>query len=163
MPAPTMSHIIGMIALVSLIFILPLFYFHIVDNVTIEMKERELKEVADYVSNSLWNLHILANSADSNILLTKKLELPSSIRGSTYCVEIIYDQEGSQEGSAQYVTAYMRDSSEVSADSLVFPGLTVDSQTGYLIESGEKLVVAGCNLNSTGSYVWLKEEPLPIS
>lgn len=159
MVAPTMSHIIGMVALISLIFILPLFYFHIVDNVTIEMKERELKEVADYVSNSLWNLHILANSADSNILLTKKLELPSSIRGSTYCVEIIYDLEG----SAQYVTAYMRDSSEVSADSLVFPGLTVDSQTGYLIESGEKLVVVGCNLNSTGSYVWLREEPLLIS
>ena len=159
MVAPTMSHIIGMVALISLIFILPLFYFHIVDNVTVEMKERELKEVADYVSNSLWSLHILADSADSNILLTKKLELPSSIRGSTYCVEITYDQEG----SAQYVTAYMRDSSEVSADSLVFPGLTVDSQTGYLIESGEKLVVAGCNLNSTGSYVWLKEEPLPIS
>lgn len=159
MVAPTMSHIIGMIALISLIFILPLFYFHIVDNVTIEMKERELKEVADYVSNSLWNLHILADSAGSNILLTKKLELPSSIRGSTYCVEIIYDQGG----SAQYVTAYTKDRSGVSADSLVFPGLTVDSQTGYLIESGEKLVVAGCNLNSTGSYVWLKEEPLPIS
>jgi hypothetical protein len=157
--APTMSHIIGIIALVSLIFILPLFYFSIVNNVTVEMKERELKEVADYVSNSLWSLHILANSANSDILLTKKLELPSNIRGSTYRVEIMYDPEG----SVHHITAYMKDSLEVSAESLVFPGLTVDDVSGCLIESGEKVVVAGCNFNSMGSYVWIKEETLPIS
>ena len=159
MTAPAMSHIIGSIALVSLILILPLFYFSIVDNVGVEMQERELKEVADYVSNSLWNLHILANSTNSDVLLTKKLELPSSIRGSTYCVEIIYDQDF----SAQYVRAYVRGSSNVGVNSLVFPGLIVDNEMGCLIEGGEKLLVAGCNLNSTGSYVWIKEEQLIIS
>jgi len=156
--APTMGHLIGMIALVSLIFVLPIFYFSIVDNVAVEMKERELKEVADYVSNSLWNLHILANSSNS-VLMTKKLDLPSSIRGSTYFVEIVPDQEG----SVQYVTAYMNVSSVVTATSLVFPGLKADNVTGCLIEGSASLVVAGCNLNSTGSYVWIKEEQLPIS
>jgi hypothetical protein len=159
LPAPTMSHLIGMIALVSLIFILPLFYFSIVDNVTIEMKERELKEVADYVSNSLWNLHILANSTNSDVLVTKKLDLPSSIQESRYFVEIVPDQEG----CVQYVTAYMNISSVVTASSLVFPGLKADKITGCLIESGGDFVVAGCNFNSTGSYVWIKEEPLQIS
>ena len=158
MAAPTMGHLIGMIALVSLIFVLPIFYFSIVDNVAVEMKERELKEVADYVSNSLWNLHILANSSNS-VLMTKKLDLPSSIRGSTYFVEIVPDQEG----SVQYVTAYMNVSSVVTATSLVFPGLKADNVTGCLIEGSASLVVAGCNLNSTGSYVWIKEEQLPIS
>ncbi len=159
MAAPTMGHLIGMIALVALIFILPLFYFSIVDDVTIEMKERELKEVADYVSNSLWNLHILANSTNSDVLVTKKLDLPSSIRGSSYFVEIVPDQKG----SVQYITAYMNVSSVVSATSLVFPGLEADDTNGCLIESSVNLVVAGCNINSTGSYVWIKEEPLPIS
>jgi hypothetical protein len=156
--APTMGHLIGMIALVSLIFVLPIFYFSIVDSVTIEMKERELKEVADYVSNSLWNLHILANSSNS-VLMTKKLDLPSSIKGSIYFVEIVPDQEG----SVQCVTAYMNISSVVTATSLVFPGLKADNVTGCLIESNANLVVAGYSLNSTGSYVWIKEEQLPIS
>lgn len=159
MAAPTMSHLIGMIALVSLIFILPLFYLSIVDNLTIEMKERELKEVADYVSNSLWNLHVLANSTNSDILLTKKLDLPSSIRESQYSVEIIHDQGG----SVQYVNAYMNDDPSIDANSLVFPGLIADNKTGYFIESGQNLAVVGCNFNSTGSYVWIKEEPLLIS
>jgi hypothetical protein len=159
LPAPTMGHLIGMIALVSLIFILPIFYFSIVDNVTIEMKERELKEVADYVSNSLWNLHVLANSTNSDVLVTKKLDLPSSIRGSTYFVEIVPDQEG----SVQYVAAYMNVSSVVNATSLVFPGLKANKLTGYLVEGSENFVVAGCNFNNTGSYVWIKEEPSLVS
>ena len=154
-----MSHIIGMIALVSLIFILPLFYYVIIDNVTVDMKERELKEVADYVSNSLWNLHILANSTNSDVSLSKTLELPSKIRDSTYFIEIMYDQDF----STQYIRTYLRENSEINATSLVFPGLYTEYVSGYLVESGEKLVVAGCNLNSTGSYVWIKEEPIVVS
>ena len=154
MAAPTISHIIGIVALITLIFVLPLFYSLMVNNITIEMKERELKEVADYVSNSLWNLHILANSTSSDILVTKKLDLPSTIRDSSYCVEIQY----SQEGFAQHVAAYMKNDIQLRSTSLIFPGLIADNVTGYLIESGEQVFIAGCNLNSTGSYVWIMEE-----
>jgi len=149
-----MSHIIGMIGLVTLIFVLPIFYYSIVNNVTLEMKERELKEVADYVSNSLWNLHILANSSNSENLVTKKLTLPAEIRDSTYSVELVSDQEG----GAQYVSVCTRYGVEIRSNSLIFPGLKVDHVTGSLVESGEKIIVAGCNYNSTGSYVWIKEE-----
>ncbi|MBE0512904.1 hypothetical protein IBX38_07630, partial [Candidatus Bathyarchaeota archaeon] len=90
MPAPTMSHVICISALITLIFVMPLFYFNVVDNINVEMMERELKEVADYVSNSLGNLYILANSTNCDVLLKKKLDLPSSIRDSTYYVEIVY-------------------------------------------------------------------------
>jgi hypothetical protein len=153
LPAPTMSHIICIGALITLIFVMPLFYLQVVDNITVEMMERELKEVADYVSNSLGNLYLLANSTSCEILLKKKLDLPSSIRDSTYYVEILYDQNG----SAQYVKAYSKDSTGIHADSLILPGPKADNERGCIIESGEKTLVAGCNRNSTGTYVWIKE------
>jgi hypothetical protein len=148
-----MSHIICIGALVSLIFVMPLFYFSVVDNVTVEMMERELKEVADYVSNSLGNLYLLANSTNCEVLLEKRLDLPSSIRDSTYCVEIVYNNDS----SAQYVKAYSKDSSGIHADSLILPGPKADIARAR-IESGGDVVVAGCSRNSTGAYVWITEE-----
>jgi len=147
-----MSHIICISALIALIFVMPLFYFSVVGNINAEMTERELKEVADYVSNSLGNLYLLANSTDCNVLLKKGLDLPSSIRDSTYYVEIVYNHS---DGSAQYVNAYSKDSSEIHADSLILPGPKADNETGCIIESGEKTVIAGCTRNGTGVYVWL--------
>jgi len=131
---------------------MPFFYFSVVDNINVEMMERELKEVADYVSNSLGNLYLLANSTDCDILLKKRLDLPSNIRDSTYYVEIVYNQT---DGSAQYVNAYSKDSSGIHADSLILPGPKADNETGCIIESGEKTVIAGCTRNSTGTYVWI--------
>jgi len=138
---------------------MPLFYFSVVDNINIEVMERELTEVADYVSNSLGNLYLLANSSDCDMLLKKKLDLPSSIRDSTFYVEIVCDQNG----SAQYVKAYSEDSSGIHADSLILPGPKAANETGCVIESGEKVVVAGCSRNSTGTYVWIKEEQSHVS
>ena len=155
MPAPTMSHIICTGALIMLIFVMPLFYFPVIDNISVEMMERELKEVADYVSNSLGNLFLLVNSTNCEVLLEKKLDLPSSVRDSTYYVEIVYNQS---DGSAQYVKAYSKDSPGIYADSLILPGPKADNETGSVIESGEKTVVAGCSRNGTGTYVWIKEE-----
>ncbi len=155
MPAPTMAHIICTGALITLILAMPLYYSYIIDNISVEMKERELKEVADYVSNSFENLYLLANSTNCDVLLEKELDLPSSIRDSTYYVEIEYDPE---DGSAQYVKAYLKDSSGISADSLILPGPKADNETGCVVESGDKTVVAGCVRNGTGTYVWIKEE-----
>jgi len=134
---------------------MPLFYFSVVDNVNVEMMERELKEVADYVSNSLGNLYLLANSTNCDVLLKKKLDLPSSIRDSTYCVRIVCNQSDS---SAQYVNAYSRDSPGIHADSWIIPGPKADNEVGCIIESGEKIVIAGCSRNSTNTYVWITEE-----
>ncbi len=151
MPAQTMTHIICTSALITLILVMPLFYSYAIDNINVEMKERELKEVADYISNSFGNLYLLADSTNCDVLLKKKLDLPSSIRDSTYYVEIVYDQNG----SAQYVKASLKDSSGISADSLILPG---PKAAGSVIESGEKTVVAGCVRNGTGTYVWIQED-----
>jgi len=133
---------------------MPLYYSYVIDNINVEMIERELKEVADYVSNSFGNLYLLASSTNCDVLLKKKLDLPSSIRDSTYYVEIVYDQNG----SAQYVKASLKDSSGISADSLILPGPKADNKTGCVIERGEKTVIAGCFRNGTGTYVWIIEE-----
>jgi hypothetical protein len=154
LPAPTMSHIIGIGALVTLIFVMPLFYFSVVDNLEVEMMERELKEVADYVSNSLWNLFLLANSTNFDMLVTKKLDLPLSIRDSPFYIEIVCDQDN----SAQYVKAYPKGNSRIHADSLILPGLMGSNETGRVIESGDKSLIAGCSKDSAGIYVWVKEE-----
>ncbi len=155
MAAPTMSHVICISALIALIFVMPIFYFDVVGNVNVEMMTRELKEVADYVSNSLGNLYLLANSTNSDIMLKKRLDLPSSIRDSTYRVEIVYNPS---DGSAQYVEATSKDGSGIQADSLILPGPKADDVFGCVIESGEKIVVAGCARNSNGTYVWIAEE-----
>ncbi len=153
MPASTMSHVICIGALITLILVMPLFYFYVIDNITVEMMERELKEVADCVSNSLGNLYLLANSTNCDVVLKKRLDLPSSIRGSTYYVEIVYNQS---DGSAQYVRAYSKDSSGVFAVSWILRGPKADNETGCIIESGEKTLFAGCSRESTGVYVWIK-------
>ncbi len=147
-----MSHLICTSALIILILVMPLFYFYTIDNINVEMMERELKEVADYVSNSLGNLYVLANSTNCDVQLNKTLDLPSSIRDSTYYVEIMYNQT---DGSAKYVQARSKDSSGIWADSWILPGPKADKEKGYVIESGEKTVVAGCSRNSTGIYVWI--------
>ena len=153
MPAPAISHLIGTSALIILILVMPLFYFYVVNNINVEMMNRELKEAADYVSNSLENLFLLANSTNCEVVLEKKLDLPSSIRESTYYVEIVYDLNS----SAQCVKAYLKGDLGASADSLIVPGLKADNKKGCVIESGDKTVVAGCGRNCTGIYVWIRE------
>jgi hypothetical protein len=68
-----MSHLICTSALIVLIFLMPFYYFYIVDNMNTEMATRELKEIADYVSNSFGNLYFLANSTAMDVQLHKDL------------------------------------------------------------------------------------------
>lgn len=151
MPAPTMSYLICSMALVALIFAMPFFYFYAVDNIQVEMTRRELKEISDYVSDTLENLYFLANSTNYDVSLEKALSLPSVIMDSTYIVNIV---NGSG-GLAQKIRTYLKDKSSIYADSWLLPGLKVN-ETNY-IESGEKTIVAGCSRVGTDIYVWIKQ------
>jgi len=154
MPAPTMSHVICTAALIVLIFVMQFSYFYVVDNISAEMTRRELKEIADYVSDTLANLYFLVNSTNRDIALQKTLDLPSDIRGSTYLIEIAFN-ETPQGKFAQHVHACIKDKSRISATSWLLPGLRVGNQTQ--VESG-KTVVAGCRHISTSVYVWIAYE-----
>ena len=89
MPAPTISHVILTGALIVLVFTVQLFFFYVVDNIWAEMARRELKELTDYVSDSLANLYFLMNSTSVDTTLKKTLKLPSRVSGSAYRLEIV--------------------------------------------------------------------------
>jgi len=154
MVAPTISHVICTTALIALIFMMQFSYFYVVDNIREEMTKRELKEIADYVSDTLANLYFLANSTNRDVELQKTLSLPSDIKGSTYLMEIVFNNETLL---AQGVHAYVKDRSWIDATSWLLPGLRVDGQY-ETVESGGKTVVAGCRHISTSVYVWIAYE-----
>jgi len=150
------SHVVCTAALVILIFTMQFYYLHVVDNIWVEMVERELKEIADYVSDTLANLYFLANSTKTEVTLIKTLSLPSDVRDSTYMVEI-----ENATGFAQSIHVYLKGRSGVDATSWILPGLKIkgDEYT-QPIESGGKTVVAGCSRTvlpekKPDIYVWI--------
>lgn len=147
-----MSHLICTSALIVLIFLMPFYYFYIVDNLNTEMAIRELKEIADYVANSFGNLNFLANSTSSDVELSKDLSLPSDVQGAAFIVELVYDNVTYL---GQSVKAYLRDKVVVNAVSWLPPGLNVDVATS-LIHSDRETVAAFCVNNATGTWVGLK-------
>lgn len=145
-----MSHLICTSALVMLIFLMPFFYANIANDIRVDMVQRELKEVADYVSNTFANLYFLVNSTQClNVNLTKELMyLPSTVENSLYVVKIDRDGE-----NASRITAYLKDEPSVAADAWLLPGLKTGEKDS--IESGGRMVVVGCNRNWKGVYVWI--------
>lgn len=150
LPAPTISHVICTAGLVILIFVMPFFYSTVVNTVDAEMMKRELKEIGDYVSNTIANLYFLVNSTnDDSVSLEKELVyLPSAVENSLYIVEIV--ESG---GNASKITSYLKNKPSIAVDSWIAPGLKVDAEN--YIESG-RTVVAGCSRNGTSFYVWIR-------
>lgn len=131
-----------------LIFVMPVFYATVTNNISVNMARRELKEIADYVSNTLANLYFLVNSTNClNVSLTKELMyLPSAVENSGYTIEI--------DGNASKVTAYLKDRSWIAADAWLVPSLKAGAESS--IGSGARTVVAGCSRNGTGVYAWIR-------
>jgi hypothetical protein len=137
-------------ALIILIFVMPFFYAMVVDNIKADMVRRELKEIADYVSNTLANLYFLVNSTDYfNVRLTKELiYMPSNVENAQFIVKIEGDG-----GAASNVVAYLKDRPSVSAEAWFAPSLKMGSKN--FVESGRGVVIAGCNRTYEGVYVWI--------
>ncbi len=151
MPAPTISHVILTAALIVLVFTVQLFFFYVVDNIWAEMVRRELKELTDYVSNTLANLYFLMNSTNVDTTLKKTLKLPSRVSGSAYRLEIV-----NSGGSAKGVVAYVEVKTWVNSTSWLPPGLKVDSQNQAVQSIGAE-AWAGCLRTSNNIYVWLRQ------
>lgn len=134
-----------------LIFVMPFFYAIVANNIRVDVMRMELKEITDYVSNTLANLYFLVNSTDSpDVPLEKELlYLPSTVENSVYIVNI----DGNGENASK-ITTYLKDMPSVAADAWLVPGLKVGAD--YSIESGGRTVVAGCSRNGTGVYVWIR-------
>jgi hypothetical protein len=151
MAAPTLSTVVLTGALIIVIFTVQFFYFRVVDNVWAEMVRRELKEIADYVADTIANLYFLANSTSTSSLLEKTLRLPVEIEGSFFTLEIIR----SQSNYAQSVKAISLKGSWLNANSWLPPGLLVNVGKTQTIQSSGTAAVAGCQRVSSNIYVWI--------
>jgi hypothetical protein len=151
LPAPAISHLICSTALIILIFVMPFFYVVAVDNIRVDMIRRELREIADYVSNTIANLYFLVNSTEVlNVSLQKELVyLPSNVENFVYVLKIVENN-----GNALKVTAYLRDRPSIAADAWLAPGLKVDNARSSIVSCGWTVVV-GCFRNNRGVYVWI--------
>ena len=154
MAAPTMSHLIATSALIILIFTVQVFYSYVVDNIREEMSEIELKELADYVADTLGNLYFLVNSTNIDTVMEKTLNLPLEVGDQIYRMEILQDPNNISTG----VGAYFLDMSWLNVTAWLPPGLKVDTGQTQAIQSGGRTVVAGCNRDSSDVYVWIAYE-----
>lgn len=153
MAAPTMSYLIATSALIILILTMQVFYFYVVDNIGEEMTKRKLKEIADYVSDTVANLYFLVNSTSyPNVTLQKTLSLPTEIADSSYRIQILNDTNGFATG----VLTFLEKESWHSANSWLPPGLTVEpGSVDQQILIGERTILANCWQSSGNTYVWL--------
>jgi hypothetical protein len=127
------------------------FYLYVVDNIWEEMSKRELKEITDYVADTLANLYFLVNSTNIDITLEKTLNLPLEVGNSGYYLRILYDQNK----TATSVLAYLQGKSWLNVTSWLSPGLKVDTDRYQPILSSGKTVVAGCRRETPNVFVWI--------
>jgi len=151
MPAPAISHLICTTALVTLIFMMPFFSSMVLNDISSDMEQRELKEIADYVSNTFGNLYFLVNSTGSSYVSLEKemIYLPSSIENAIYVLKIV-----DSGGNASKVTAYLKGRTSTAAEAWLLPGLKVIGDK-YSVESGGKTVVVGCTRDSSIVSIWI--------
>ena len=154
MPAPALSHVILTGALIGVIFTVQVFYFYAVDNVWVEMTQRELQELTDYVADTIANLYFLVNATNTNPMLTKTLRLPLDVGGSSYTLQVTYDQSN----NAQSVKSALEVKSWVGASSWLPRGLKVDAARTQTIEGSGKTVVAGCQRVASNTRIWIAYE-----
>jgi hypothetical protein len=151
MAAPTLSHIILTGALIAVIFAVQVFYFNVVDNISSEMLKRELKELTDYVADTITNLYLLLNSTNTNPPLEKSLKLPMDIGGAFYTLEIT----SGANGSAENVKGAIQGKSGLNVTSWLPRGLKVDVLKTQIIGYSVKTAVAGCLRVASNVYVWI--------
>ncbi len=151
MAAPTISHLILTGALIGIIFTVQVFYFYIVDDISSEMLERELRELTDYVADTIANLYLLLNATNTNPPLEKSLKLPLDVGGSFYSLEIL----GDAGNNAQTVKGTIQGKSWLNVTSWLPRGLKVDTSKTQIIGYSGITAVAGCRREASIIYVWI--------
>ena len=154
MAAPALIHVILTGALIAVIFTVQVFYFYVVDNVWVEMTRKELKELTDYVADTIANLYFLVNATNTNPMLEKTLRLPLDVGDSTYTLEITYDQSN----NVQSIKSALGSRSWLNVTSWLPRGLKIDATKTQKIESSARAVVAGCRRVAPNILVWIAYE-----
>jgi hypothetical protein len=140
--------------LIGIIFAVQVFYFYIVDNISSEMLKRELRELTDYVADTIANLYLLLNATNTNPPLEKTLRLPVDIGGSFYTIEVTWDASN----NAQNVKGVIQGKSWLNATSWLPRGLKVDVSRTETIGDSVKTAIVGCLRVDSNVYVWIAYE-----
>ena len=153
MPAPTITHLICTTALIVLIVVMQFFYMQIVNNMQAEVIRRELKDIADYVSNTFLNLYYLLNSSGSSGILRKTLEVPEKVEGILYYIQISYNASSNE---ADSIRVYLISDSSIYAISWLVPGLKVNTSKDYIVLSSKDDIFACCDLSGGEFFIWFE-------
>ena len=153
MPAPTITHIICTTALIALIIVMQFFYMQIVSNVRTEVIRRELKDIADHVSNTFSNLYYLLNSSSSTGILRKALEVPEKVEEILYYIQINYNTSTNEANS---IRVYLVSDNSIYAVSWLTPGLKVNTSMNLIVLSSENDIFACCGRFGGEFLIWFE-------
>ena len=153
MPAPTITHIICTTALIALIIVMQFFYMQIISNVQAEVIRRELKDIADHVSNTFSNLYYLLNSSSSTGILRKALEVPEKVEEILYYIQINYNTSTNEANS---IRVYLVSDNSIYAVSWLTPGLKVNTSMNLIVLSSENDIFACCGRFGGEFLIWFE-------
>ena len=153
MPAPTITHLICTTALIVLIIVMQFFYMQIVSNVQAEVIRRELKDIADHVSNTFSNLYYLLNSSSSTGILRKALEVPEKVEEILYYIQINYNASSNE---ADSIRVYLVSDNSIYAVSWLVPGLKVNTSMDLVVLSSQNDVFACCGCFEGEFLIWFE-------
>ena len=153
MPAPTITHIICTTALIALIIVMQFFYMQIISNVQAEVIRRELKDIADHVSNTFSNLYYLLNSSSSNGIIRKALEVPEKVEEILYYIQINYNASTNEANS---IRVYLVSDNSIYAVSWLTPGLKVNTSMNLIVLSSENDIFACCGRFGGEFLIWFE-------
>ncbi len=153
MPAPTITHLICTAALIVLIIVMQFFYMQIVSNVRAEVIRRELKDIADHVSNTFSNLYYLLNSSSSTRILRKTLEVPEKVEEILYYIQINYNTSSNK---AESIKVYLVSDNSIYAVSWLTPGLKVNTSMNLIVLSSENDIFACCGRFGGEFLIWFE-------
>ena len=116
MPAISLQHIIGTVALIGLVISTGLFYTMFTGSVQIDSRQQELKQISQNVALNIEEMINLVKfetrSSDNSNYTVKILDLPTSIGGQTYKIQLI-------DGNPMMVHSFLATQTTASADSAV--------------------------------------------
>jgi len=125
----------------------------IVSNVRAEVIRRELKDIADHVSNTFSNLYYLLNSSSSTRILRKTLEVPEKVEEILYYIQINYNTSSNK---AENIKVYLVSDNSIYAVSWLTPGLKVNTSMNLIVLSSENDIFACCSRFGGEFLIWFE-------
>jgi len=95
MPDSTViPHVLGTIALISIFLAMEAYYDGFYAKLSEEAYEAQLRQVAEYVASNFIDLVVVAQVAEGEVFMVKRLDIPRFIGGKPYNITLTEIQRG---------------------------------------------------------------------